>query len=290
MLYPRLQLRTNAIVFYYERDSYGAGYDLTAIRRRNNLKNTKTYSGEITAGSKRRLAKCVDLMLQSNDSYTMINKRGDAYRYKVSFTTLTISSKKNITHKEAYSKLLKPFLQWLTKTMKVTQYIWKEELQERGQIHFHLIINKFIHYKIIRNKWNYLQRKNGYLNDYVKEHGHYDANSTDIHGLKHVNNTKNYLLKYLLKKDKKTKKDKGKIWGASKELLNAKYFTIDFDTELQKRLYLLSTQRQLQEKTQDYFSYITVEGDYIRQLLKKDNLKNYMEHMEALHIKEEELF
>lgn len=290
MLYPRLQLRTNAIVFYYERDYCGAGYDLMRIKRTDNLKGKKTYSGEITAGSKRRLAKCVDLMLQSNDSYTMINKRGDAYRYKVSFTTLTISSKRNIKHKEAYKKLLKPFLQWLTKTMQVTQYIWKEELQERGQIHYHLIINKFIHYKIIRNKWNYLQRKAGYLKEYVKEHGHYDANSTDIHGLKHVNNTKNYLLKYLLKKDKKTKKDKGKIWGTSKELLNAKYFTIDFDTELQKRLYLLSMRQQLQEKTHDYFSYITTSGEYIRQLLKKDKLKNYLQHMEALHLKEEELF
>src|SRR5699024_6650067 len=48
-------------------------------------------------------------------------------------------------------------------------YIWKAELQTNANIHFHLIIDQYIHYHAIRHYWNLAIEPLGYIDAYQKK-------------------------------------------------------------------------------------------------------------------------
>ena len=115
---------------------------------------------------------------------------------------------------------MKPFLRKLRKNGDFS-YMWKAELQKRGQLHYHLATNTFLPWTDIRNGWNNLQRSAGYLQKYGLKHKHYDANSTDVHGIYKVKNISAYLSKYLSKTG--DSKLKGKVWDCSKDLKQKRF-------------------------------------------------------------------
>jgi hypothetical protein len=194
----------------------------------DNLQDAKTYSGTVTESSKKRIQKAVNLLLMLSPSKSIYNPiLQKTVNHRLSFITLTISSStKMLTAKEAYSKLLKPFLQWFTITKGIKTYIWKAELQKRGQIHYHITTPAFIVFSEIKEKWNYLQRKEGLLSEFKTKYGHDNPNSIDIHSVYKVKNIEAYLVKYLAKADSEKKETIGKIWDCSENLKGKKYFTI----------------------------------------------------------------
>jgi hypothetical protein len=146
--------------------------------------------------------------------------------FTLNFVTLTVSCSRNIGINEGYKNLLRPFLRRLQKKGKFS-YMWKAEFQKRGQLHYHLTTNEFQPWTLLRNEWNNLQRKHGYLNEYARKHRHYDANSTDVHAVYKVNDLAAYLSKYMSKPmlevepefyGKPPKIEKGKIWDCSVDL------------------------------------------------------------------------
>jgi hypothetical protein len=188
------------------------------------LQQKKQYSGLLTAGTKKRLAKAIDLMVQSikpQRIYSPVAMREITHR--LSFITLTVSSQKNITAKEAYHKAFKHFIQWLRRTQKVTTYVWKAETQKRGQIHYHITTPSYIHYQEIKDKWNNLQRHAGWLKEYHAKKGHYNPNSTDIHEVRKVKDLSSYMIKEFCKTIQ-NKQTEGKIWDCSLNLKKHKYF------------------------------------------------------------------
>jgi hypothetical protein len=131
-------------------------------------------------------------------------------------------------------------------------------LQQRGQIHYHIVIPKMIDYRILRDKWNDLQRDAGYLRDYTTATKKMNPNSTDVKAIGNEKQVAKYLIKYLGKGadtaaliNKKMAENEfkagritedqyktrvkdledsaasidGKVWDCS-ESLNAKYFTL----------------------------------------------------------------
>lgn len=158
------------------------------------------YSGMMTPGSCKRLSKAISLMCQAYKARWIYNPVTQRMQYHhISYITLTVSSRKNITRSFAQEHLLKHFLQWMRRTLKVKAYVSKAELQEREQIHYHIVTPDFIPYDQIRKKWNALQRKAGLLNEYAKEHGHFNPNSTDIHSIKKIKKIGPYIIKELVK-------------------------------------------------------------------------------------------
>lgn len=217
------------------------------------------YSGAMTLGARKRMTKAVTLLCQATKPKWITNPvNGKMQYHKLSFLTLTVSSEKNITAKECYTLVLQHFIQWLRRTKKVTSYIWKAELQQRGQIHYHFIFPEFIHYREIRTEWNNLQRRAGLLDNYAQKYKHADPNSTDIHEMKNVRKTAKYVCKELgkdidaikVKQKKEIQNDlkaglisqelanqllqqleenkfftEGKIWDCSDNLSSMGYFT-----------------------------------------------------------------
>jgi len=117
------------------------------------------------------------------------------FKFKIAFITLTLSSEQKHTDDYIKQHMLEPFLKWAFREGKDKHYVWKAETQRNGNIHFHITFNGFIHYMKIRQKWNHLQWKHGYISEQA------DPNSTDVHSVKHTGGFIGYMSKYMSKTD-----------------------------------------------------------------------------------------
>lgn len=224
---PVLQIRSKIIVQYYQYQQLGGYNSRLKIFQQQNMKEQRiqAYSGKLTAGAAKRLRKAIELLCMSIKPVTILNPVTKRYhKHRLSFITLTISKHENITAQEAYSKCLAPLLRYLRTKHNMNTYVWKAEVQKRGQIHYHITTPAFLHWQQLRDTWNNLQRKAGYLEDYHKSKGHYNANSTDIHEVKHVKDLASYLMKEFAKSIQNPNTD-GKVWDCSLNLKKHKYYT-----------------------------------------------------------------
>jgi hypothetical protein len=230
---PKMQLRNRAVLVYWQPQTDGR--KVTQAFRIANMaeQRKKSYSGKLSPGAKKRLAKAVTVLVKGTRRRWITNpvtKR--QHLHQLSFVTLTVAGgNSSLDGKTAYRQLLAPFLAWLRKTKKVNTYVWKAELQKNGQLHYHITMPDFIHYREIRSKWNELQRKAGLLAAYHAEHGHYDPNSTDIHTVMKMHDMAAYMIKEITKNVQNEISIGGKVWDCSANLSEAKYFT----TEMKER-------------------------------------------------------
>lgn len=75
------------------------------------------------------------------------------------FITLTLPATQTHTDRELTTNLLNPFLSYARKYFYVRYYVWKKELQQNGNLHFHLVTDRFIKADCLRNAWNRLCNK-----------------------------------------------------------------------------------------------------------------------------------
>ncbi len=141
------------------------------------------------------------------------------FTFLLSFITLTLSSKQVHSDEEIKKFMLRPFLKWLERNG-CAMYVWKAETQANGNIHFHVTVNNFIHWKSIRAKWNKLQAAHGYHKVFTNGRAEIGLNSTDVHSVKNARQTAAYMAKYMSKNDKTRRAITGKVWGCSNSLCN----------------------------------------------------------------------
>lgn len=232
-----------------------------------NLKKESYKARGLSSASSRKIKSKVQALyfLKKIDyvSYLKKNKKTrDNQEYKkVIFVTLTLPAKQK--HDDNYIKkhYLNQFLIELQQKTAVDLYLWRAEKQKNGNIHFHLIINKNVHWAFIRRLWNRILGKgeNSYISDYSTNQkaffsngfklrndgrseqkqreaykrgintGFTDPNSTDIKEIKNEKAINNYISKYMSKNEKSDENDfnvTGKIWGCSRELSSISEKTI----------------------------------------------------------------
>ncbi len=281
----------------------------------------KAYSGGMSLGSRKRLSKAITIMTQAIKPkwvYNPVSKLRDYHNF--SFITLTVASHTNVSHRFAYDNLLGPFLDWLTKTIGsknpyAKTYIWKAELQRRGQIHYHITTPAWIHHSWIRAKWNELQRKAGLLEEYAKKHGHFRPPGTEIKKTKHIRKMDRYLIKELAKTvsasklyarrivdslikagelpaDKKEQfemeyegeeqKIVGKVWGCSEDLAGAPYYTLEVTRAHEAMINEWVAQGKAWKKTDDFFEIVYCEGVDPPELLNVKEKNNFEEHLKRV--------
>ena len=206
----------------------------------------------------------------------------------ISFITLTLPSKQKHTDKEVKKDLLNWFLIRIKRDFGVTIFLWKAESQNNGNIHFHILVNRFVPWREIRDTWNDCLDKYGYIADFEKNHGHRDPNSTDIHGLykdkkgDKVGNIAAYLAKYMSKNEDLKRGIDGRLWGCSDNLKTVESFRILVDgnwrwREFLRSLAALKTVRKFEE---EYF--LLLSGKYFNHLLKSypDLFLQFQNHWE----------
>ena len=134
-------------------------------------------------------------------------------KYSLGFATLTLSSNQNHTDSEIYNKCLAPLLQKLQSKFEGLRYFWRAETQTNGNIHYHIILNRYIHWTVLKREWNLCQNYLGYVDRFMEKNGHNEPNSTDIHAIKNIKNIAAYLVKYL-SKEQKRRVVVGRVYGS----------------------------------------------------------------------------
>lgn len=243
-------------------------------RRKNSIakliKQDKNHGNKISKQSGRKISKAISYLLyMANSKKAYSQHTGKAFRFKVSFITLTLSSLQQHSDTVIKNILLNQFLIEVKKRWQVSHYIWRAEKQNNGNIHFHILTDKFIPHSELKDVWNRIQNKLQYVDNYRENMRSFFANgfrirdkiikfwsekdqrkayvkgvatdwaspnSTDIHSLYFVNSIEKYLAKYL-KKESQAGDTTGRLWGCSTSLSNLKgaQSEIDYQTDVELR-------------------------------------------------------
>lgn len=140
----------------------------TPSKSLENLKKVKT-SLSLSPASKRSLRNsCNSLVFLSKPRTEYSPQKKPIYNFRAAFITLTLPAVQKHSDVEL-KKCLDLFLQDLRRVYKVQNYVWRSELQDNGNIHFHILIDKYIYHKIIRNYWLKALRHTGYVKEYQRK-------------------------------------------------------------------------------------------------------------------------
>lgn len=252
-----LQFRPNQIIEYTPpRPGSNINRSIQANLTANLLKQD-TYTGVLCTGAKKRLTKAVNVLIELAPSTYIFNPVTNSHHpFTLNFITLTVYSPyRMITGAEAYKTCLAPFLRWFRDKQGLKSYVWKAELQQRGQVHYHLTTDTFIHKDVLQAKWNELQQKAGYLNEFFDTYGRWDAPSTHVKAVKDVADMAQYIKKMVANFDKKARVPGrvdaifemtktlqnletvgGKVWDCSLNLKRAIYFSVPCDEQYYRAL------------------------------------------------------
>jgi len=165
---------------------------------------------EISSQEAKKIEEKIKYMLmlcKSKWTWNKVDKKW--FLFKCGFITLTLSDVQKHSDQWIKKNMLNDFLTRLRQMHSVNMYLWRAETQSNGNIHFHILINRFVHWKTVRKIWNGIQKKHGYLDLFFSKKGNYDANSTDIHSIRKIRNLSAYIAKYM------KKGSEGKLDGCS---------------------------------------------------------------------------
>ena len=200
------------------------------VRNEKNLENREP-SGIVTRKVKKRMTVLLSNWLQALNIAPVM--RNGYKKYMPTFVTLTLPAEQMHSDKDLYKLALNRFIIKLQRRPhSVIHYFWRAERQDNGNIHYHLIVDKFIGWKCLRSYWNEILNDLGYIDAYRNNQklfhsfgfkvrqdlihkwsveAQYNAyqegiannwsspNSTDIHSLGNVENVVSYITKYMTK-------------------------------------------------------------------------------------------
>lgn len=147
-------------------------YSKKRLRQLEKERYTKNFSAVknpfvISKATKKKIFDSVNSMfcLSKPRTVTMQNDK-KLYNFQLAFITLTLPSKQNHDDTFIKSECLNQFLVELRKNYGVNNYVWKAELQGNQNIHFHLIVDKYIDFQALRRRWNRILEKHNYIAAY----------------------------------------------------------------------------------------------------------------------------
>jgi hypothetical protein len=263
--------------------------DQTPAWKNNFANNSRKVNLSKTSVKKIKLA--VDYMVYLAKPKKIYNfKTKTFFTFRLNFFTATLSSPQLHSDLVIKRDILQPFLDFIRKRYKVTKYVWRLEKQKNGSSHFHLILDKYIPWWILREKWNYYQECLGYISRYRENQLNWHANgfryrpelhetwslekqrqayivgqandwrnpnSTDIHSIQKIRDVGSYISKYITKDPASvTPGDicQGRIWAVSECLGNLNPDSLDWDSITGDEVNKLSNHKMCHTVNSDYFT------------------------------------
>lgn len=89
--------------------------------------------------------------------------------FRIALITLTLPSPQVHSDKEIKEKCLNQFLTEMRQKYGMKNYVWKAELQKNENIHFHITTDTFVNHVKVRNIWNRITSKLGYVQAYSEK-------------------------------------------------------------------------------------------------------------------------
>jgi hypothetical protein len=220
------QIRTNGILKYE--------MFLNSSRSEKRIENEKNltrgeFKGYLSQKTKSTQKKYLTNWIEAIELHQLhYNKK--SLSEQITFVTLTLPATQ--VHSDNYLKreCLDRFIVKVKRDYGVLNYFWRAEAQKNGNIHFHLLLDAYIHHSKLRATWNRVLEPHGYINAYASNQKEFhkngftlragdsrdketqylayckgksedwrNPNSTDIIKPKQIRNVAAYICKYITK-------------------------------------------------------------------------------------------
>lgn len=184
-------------------------------------------------------------------------KTGKKFKFKVNFITLTLPAPQgDVSDKELKKYALDNFIKRMKRKYELQSYVWRAERQKNGNLHFHMITDRWIHYENIRNDWNAVLERFGYIEEFHAIHGHHSPNSTDVHAIHKVKNLTQYFAKYMAKDSPDQDQVQGKLWDCSANLKTKQNLELDYSAEVHEVWQAALNDDEVKKVIDDHFILI----------------------------------
>jgi len=278
------KISASNILIYKYLENYTRKRNKTSFTTEKNKKGK--VQGSLSDAAKKRIKKIVTIWISAVlFYYKSKNYNLDKIAKQVKFITLTLPSDQAHDDKFLKRELLQLFIKNLKNKYGLKNYLWINETQKNGNLHFHIITDIYVKNTAIQKIWNKILDKHGYIDKFEKKHGHRNPPTTDIHTIKKINNIVAYLSKEATK-GQQSRKIEGKMWSCNKELLELDYYEILFDANLGNFLHNFVNKKPTRQLKDNFFELIFFEAfDFFEfmDFRKSNDLINYykdvMQHL-----------
>ena len=249
----------------------------TAAQEENNKNLTRgDYNGYMSPKTK---AKVSEMLNNWYASIYIARKRAKKSKQVVkpylTFATLTLPVTQFHSDNEIKRKCLNLFLIKLKEYKGIEHYFWRAEAQGNGNIHFHIICDRYIDMLWLQRHWNLALNALGYIDKFELKWGHRQPPTTHIEKVTSLKDASKYVVNYM-KKHEGRRIIEGRIWGCSAELRKIKSLCAIHSEDFAKfEAYLQSNKYVYQKQDSAYSVYC---GDMF--LLLSKNFKSLYKELE----------
>lgn len=191
-------LRPTAVMIY-EKKPKGCRQKVVRAQSLENLKDK--YKGEGMSQSARERVKrtIANWSVGVLASQRLWQKKGERKRRYFVMITLTLPGKQIESDEEVKRKYLNGWLQKLKREHGELHYLWVAETQKNGNIHFHVVVDRWVDFRWVAHSWNESLACGSYIDDFERKFGHRQPPSTKVTGQKKMKDPALYITKYVSK-------------------------------------------------------------------------------------------
>lgn len=212
----RAALRNKAI-FIFKQKGGGAGANSVSDKSKDNLRLKYTAVG-LSATAKKDIQRIVQNwqwgVLASQRLYSRNRERRRRYLVLITLTLPAMQSECDNVIKRRY---LNVWLQNLERVHKGINWLWVAECQHNGNLHFHIVVDRYVQFEWVRRSWNRVMSNGDYIARYSAKFGNTNPPSVNVEGQKGMGNPARYITKYLTG-DKFVRAIEGRKWGCCDKL------------------------------------------------------------------------
>ncbi len=180
--------------------------------------SSKKFTGVVSSKTYRKI---IQTCQNWADTLVMLNMQNNVSKGKdfrqIVLLTLTLSGEQKDDDRVIKRKLLMPFLTHLIRLKRDVNYLWKAEAQKNGNIHFHILLDRFYDKDDLRYEWNKLQSNLGYHKEAITQANNWGSPSTRVESLRDKGNAIAYVAKYF-SKNTADRPIEGRLWGCNRNL------------------------------------------------------------------------
>ncbi len=184
------------------------------------------FTGYLSTRSQKKILSILQNWIDTIDYLNYINKKNNIpSNNQIIMITLTLSRPQQ--HDDQYIKrhLLNRFIIEIMREFTFVNYLWKAEPQKNGNIHFHILVDKYIPKNRLQIIWNNIQADFNYHDKINFSNENLGLPSTRIESLNDKNDAIAYTAKYI-SKNENTRAIGGRIWGCSRKLPKLEPITV----------------------------------------------------------------
>lgn len=234
-----------------------------------NLKKKYTSKGLTKSAAKKIKRILTHWILAINMSQADNKKKFARKRRYMVMVTLTLPAKQVETDNEMKRKYLNNFIIQLKQNYSEIHYLWVSEKQNNGNIHFHLMVDRWLDKVEIRRVWNKVLSNGNYIKEFEKKFNHRNPPSTKMTGQKKMKNPANYLTKYVTKSES-SEKIEGHKWSCSEELLRICSSQMLVKDWYREYLYYYKKELKCRYYANDFVEVFYFDGNFLQDFLYHD--------------------